>query len=251
MALRLLLCLLLSTGAASDVAAQAEGRNPSAKAFMEAVHAQRTARQRGIVEEFFAGRRDGVFVDVGSAHYRDLSTTYFLEEEYGWSGLAIDALEHWRAGYEEHRPRTRFFTYIVTDRAGTEEPFYRLKGDIGSTAVADRKADLASKGAKFTEVLVPTITLDRLLGESGIDKIDFLSMDIEGGEVRALAGFDIGRFRPELVGIEVFPEAEETILAWFEQHGYRRIEQYAERHRGDWYFTCRLRERCAPPDGEQ
>jgi hypothetical protein len=57
------------------------------------LHAQKSKRQRAIIQDFFRGRRDGTFVDVGSAHYRDGSMTFFLEKEFGWSGVAIDALE--------------------------------------------------------------------------------------------------------------------------------------------------------------
>ncbi len=174
--------------------------------------------------------------------------TFFLENTFGWSGIAIDALEHWRGGYVAHRPRTRFYAYIVTDHVGAKEPFYRLKGNIGSTALKDR-ADLLREnwGSQVTEVLVPTITLNALLDRASVSKIDFLSMDIEGGEPAALAGFDIERFRPELVGIEVFPSNEEAILAYFEKHGYRRIDAYLKRHKEDWFFTCKVRAACVPP----
>ena len=70
--------------------------------------------QRGIIREFFDGRRGGVFVDVGSAHYRDRSMTFFLEEEFGWSGIAVDALEHFAAD-PSYRPvfRSRWFFSLL------------------------------------------------------------------------------------------------------------------------------------------
>jgi len=218
------------------------------------LHAHKSKRQREIIQEFFRGRRDGTFVDVGSAHYRDGSMTFFLEKEFGWSGVAIDALEHWGAGYAEHRPRTRFFNYIVTDHTGAEEPFYRLQGDIGSTALKERADRFGELGTQVTEVLVPTTTMDQLLDGIPITKIDFLSMDIKGGEPAALAGFDIERFRPELVGVEAFPSSQEAILAYFEQHGYRRIDAYFKRHKEDWFFTCKVEAACASkpkPPGAQ
>jgi hypothetical protein len=75
-------------------------------------------------------------------------------------------------------------------------------------------------------------------------------MDIEGGEPAALAGFDIERFRPELVGIEALPASRDAIRAYFEKHGYRRIDAYLRRHKEDWYFTCKDRASCAPPAPE-
>jgi FkbM family methyltransferase len=225
---------------------------PGNAQYFKKLHEVRSERQRGLIREFFAGRRDGVFVDVGSAHYRDLSMTFFLERDFGWSGVAIDALQTWGPGYAEHRPQTRFFAYIVTDHAGTTEPFYRLRGGIGSTAQAERADKLKSEwNAQVNEILVPTITLSDLLDQAGIEKIDFLSIDIEGGEPAALAGFDLERFRPALVGIEVFAENQPQIRAYFEKHGYVRIEAYVERHHGDWFFTCKERSACgAPPATE-
>jgi len=243
------LCLLAAATSPQTARAQPIPGNAE---YFQRLHEVRSERQRGIIREFFAGRRDGVFVDVGSAHYSDLSMTFFLERDFGWSGVAIDALQTWGPGYAKHRPQTQFFAYIVTDHAGTAEPFYRLRGDIGSTAQPERANRLKNEmNKKVSEILVPTITLNDLLDQAGIEKIDFLSIDIEGGEPAALAGFDLTRFLPALVGIEVFPENHSPILAYFEQHGYERIDAYVERHHGDWFFTCKERPACgAPPATE-
>ncbi len=205
-------------------------------------------RQRAVIRHFLRDRRDGFFLDVGAAHYRKGSMTFFLEDHLGWSGIAVDALESWAADYATHRPRTRFFAFIVTDHTGAEEPFYRLTGDIGSTTdkaraeMIDEKFDVLS----VTEILVPTTTLDTLLDREGVGKIDFLSMDIEGSEPAALAGFDIDRFRPQLVGIEAFPSNKEAIAQYFEKHGYERIDKYLEYDDRNWYYTCKAAQDCAP-----
>jgi hypothetical protein len=86
-------------------------------------------------------------------------------------------------------------------------------------------ADLETK-----EVQIYTITLDDLLDREGVTKIDLLSMDIEGHEPKALAGFDIERFRPELVVIERPPDpakgGKSEVYRYFERHGYEPIEKY-------------------------
>ena len=243
----LLACSIAVVSACADDEPQTQTQ-PERELDFEAIHKLRERNQKRIISDFFAGRRDGVFVDVGAAHYKDMSTTYFLERQYGWSGVAIDALEHWGAGYAEHRPRTRFHAYIVTDHAGALEPMYRITGDIGSTAVKERAEDLTENyGKEVVEILVPTTTLDRLLDDEGVTKIDFLSIDIEGAELLALGGFDIRRFRPTLVGVEAFPENQPALLEYFERNGYRRIDAFLKRHGGDWYFTCKEKSFCAAP----
>ena len=79
-----------------------------------------------IIRQFFRDRRDGVFVDVGASHYKNNSTTYYLEHHLNWSGVAVDALADYGPDYERFRPKTRFSAYIVTDHSGALEPFYKL-----------------------------------------------------------------------------------------------------------------------------
>jgi hypothetical protein len=79
------------------------------------------------------------------------------------------------------------------------------------------------------------MTLNELLDEHGITKVDFLSLDIEQGEPAALAGFDIERFQPELVCVEASPPVRSQLSEYFERHGYERIDAYVD-YDLNWYF---------------
>lgn len=194
-----------------------------------------------VIRGFFHDRRDGFFLDVGCASPIQDSNTYYLEKHLGWSGIGVDALPEFAATWLKKRPRSRFFNFLVSDHSDTVEPFYR--SELRGTSSA-RKDDAGMKGpggqeVKFDELHVPTTTLTRLLDANGVKKIDFLSMDIEGFEPLALAGFDIERFRPELACIEIKPATREKILAYFAAHGYRQIEHYLEADPVNYYFTPR------------
>jgi FkbM family methyltransferase len=63
-------------------------------------------------------------------------------------------------------------------------------------------------------VQVPLTTIDRLVAELGLDRVDFIKMDVEGAEVRALAGArqTLQRFKPRLaIATEHKPDDEFTI----------------------------------------
>lgn len=194
-----------------------------------------------IIRDFFKDRRGGFFVDVGCYDYQDLSTTFYLEKHLGWSGIGIDANQSLRADYERYRPRTRFENYVVTDQSGGTHTFYLNVGGEGISSVSRRwivdfvDTFFPNAQPKIREVEVPAITLDDLLEKNDVKKIDFLSMDIEGHEAAALAGFDIEKFGPELVCIEA-PQEPGPILDYFAKHGYRRIDRYQEFDRVNWYF---------------
>jgi len=186
-----------------------------------------------IIRDWFDDRRGGFFLDVGASHHRINSNTYYLEQKLGWRGIAVDALAEYAAGYRKHRPATRYFAFFVSDRSDEVAPFYVSKSNkrtsSGNAALAKRW--------EHEQIEVPTITLDDLLDHAGVAHIDLLSMDIEMWEPRALAGFDVERFSPELVCIEAHPEVREAIAAYFADHGYERIEKYLAFDPGNWYFT--------------
>ncbi len=194
-----------------------------------------------IIRDFFNDRKGGIFVDVGCANYKKMSTTYYLEEHLGWSGIAVDALAEFAIGYIQHRPNTRFFNLIVTDHSGDIEPFYRLINARGLSSAnnknhTQREAKYFQSPKECQVIYVPTITLTVLLKKNGMSKIDFLSMDIEGGELKALSGFDIKRFKPELVCIEAAPKFRGKIMGYFTRHGYERIDKYLKYDNVNWYF---------------
>jgi FkbM family methyltransferase len=63
---------------------------------------------------------------------------------------------------------------------------------------------------------VPLTTIDRLVAELGLPRVDFIKMDIEGAEVRAIAGAGetIRRYRPRLaIATEHKPDDETAIPA--------------------------------------
>ena len=191
-----------------------------------------------LIRHFFAGRRGGFYVDIGCFDYKDRSTTYYLEEELNWSGIGVDAQERYRAGWEKHRPRSKFFAYAVTDKSGESITFFQAGGlSAAETDTTNLKKWQDVKKFKPEEVKVPTITMNDLLTREGVKRIDFLSMDINGAEPIALAGFDIKRFAPQLVHVEASPHRHEELKAYFAQHDYIRIDAYLEYDTTNWYFT--------------
>jgi FkbM family methyltransferase len=189
-----------------------------------------------IIRHFFGDERGGFFVDVGSFHPKKMSTTYYLEAHLGWQGIAIDAMPGLEELYTRLRPGTRFFHYAVSDTSG-EHVTLHIAGGLSSLDPRHVKRLPGGDRVETVPVEVETITLNRLLDANGVERIDFLSMDIEGHEPKALAGFDIERFHPRLVCIEATPRIRKRIRHYFGTHGYERIERYLAHDQVNWYFT--------------
>jgi FkbM family methyltransferase len=191
-----------------------------------------------LVRAFFQDRAGGFFLDVGASHYQHDSTTYYLEQRLGWRGIAVDALEEFRADYERFRPNTLFHAFFVTNEAGAVRDFFKYTRDTRiSSGSVDRLRSLPRVKDRYIEkVQVPSVTLNQLLAAEQVAKVDFVSIDIEGHEPEALEGFDIDAYRPDLLCVEIQPYTREWIDRYFAAHGYAVIEPYRKVDAVNLYF---------------
>jgi hypothetical protein len=168
-----------------------------------------------LIREFFRDERDGVFVDVGAYDAKQGSNTYRLERDFGWSGLAIDADADVAASYAS-RPRSRFVLAFVDAADSGEATFF--SGDGGASS--GTKAFTEQFGALRGSRAVPRRALASILREHGVNRIDFMSMDIELSEPAALGSFPIGEYSPRLVCVEAHPQTRQWLLDYFARNGY-------------------------------
>jgi len=187
-----------------------------------------------IIRDFFKDQRGGVFVDVGANHHQRLSNTYYLETVLGWSGVAFEPQVKFAAGYKTARPRTVFVPLFVSDVSNSTATLYITTNDL----VASSSKTFTEAFGSVTPTTATTTTLDDALARLGIDRIDFLSMDIELAEPQALAGFSLERFAPKLVAVEAHPPIRQQLLDYFTAHGYSLVGKYWRVDSENFWFTA-------------
>lgn len=157
-----------------------------------------------------AGR---VFVDVGAARPDFLSNSA-LYRDLGWRVIAIEpnpefAALHRKAGHEVYE-----YACGVEDRDAVDfcvVDSHNIPYAGGGHVSYESYSSLALKPgyaqslpAAFTRssIRVNVRRLDTILREAGVDRVDLLSVDVEGWELEVLAGFDLARFAPPVMIIE-------------------------------------------------
>jgi hypothetical protein len=165
----------------------------------------------------------GFYVDVGCFDPRDASNTY-LFYGHGWRGLCIDANPDFTGPYAALRPRDIFVQAAVGLQADTLQ-FFKHKTNQGMSRIAAG----AALGPDFEPpVPVPSLTLAGLFRRHlpPGTAIDFMSMDLEGGEMGALTSNDWAAFRPRVIVMETLDIDEDKPLdfptvAFLAGHGYK------------------------------
>lgn len=165
------------------------------------------AGQDRIVDRILGGRRGGVFADIGGYDGVTGSNTLFFEVFRGWSGILVEPAPTQLRKAEAVR-RCRCIGAAAGGRAGeldfmeVTEGFTQMSGFLESY-----DADLLARvrgDPRHREVIhrMPVRPLGEILAEAGLGRIDYLSLDVEGGELEILENFDFGAFDVRVWSIE-------------------------------------------------
>src|SRR5262249_6121083 len=148
---------------------------------------------------------------------------------------AVDAQEEFAADYAKYRPRTKFFSYFVSDRSDAVESLF--VPTLNNLVASSNKQFAERDEFSGREPKIQPIKPNELFAPAGLPKVDFMSMDIELAEPKALAGFDIDRFAPRLVVVEAHPEVRQQLLDYFAQHHYRVVGRYLRADPDNLWFA--------------
>lgn len=154
-----------------------------------------------MLERLFADQAQGFYVDVGAWDPDCLSVTkhFYLR---GWNGINIEPIPARSERFRSARPRDVNLNVAIAERPG-DTAFWICRGDDAlSTADADTAEALRAQGRSLDEARVPTRRLDDILAEHASAEIDFLKIDVEGGEADVIRSMSFRRFRPRALLIE-------------------------------------------------
>jgi len=165
-----------------------------------------------ILDQMFAGKTDGFFVEVGCIDGKRFSNTLHFEQK-GWKGMCIEAHPDYIPLLRENRPGSLICHCAVAEADQDSVTFYANKR--GSLSTLDKsqeerwRRDYAKYFHGFDERQVPMRRLATIFRENNIERIDILSIDIEGYEVNALKGLDFSVTKPLVMVIESDNESHE------------------------------------------
>jgi FkbM family methyltransferase len=152
-----------------------------------------------LVWQFFDGRTDGFFVDIGANDPQRGSQSWMLEER-GWRGILIEPQARLCERLRLARPRSQVFQVACGAPGAPSEMTFHTAATPGHSGLVKNLVD-ATTNYVGTE-MVKVMTLDAVLAEAGNPTIDFVTMDVEGTQFDVLRGFDLRRHRPKLLLIE-------------------------------------------------
>ncbi len=179
---------------------------------------------------------DGVYVEVGGNDGITGSNT-LLFEELGYRCVVVEPVPCLVRRIREHRRCT--VVEAAADRTNGRARFLVARGGetLSTLDNENRVHSRIDEHPCLEEIDVVTKTLDTILEESGltagVDRIELVSIDVEGNEPSVLQGFPITRWKPRVVIIEDNSFGRDrTVRSWFAENGYVRFRLTGVNH---WY----------------
>jgi FkbM family methyltransferase len=169
-----------------------------------------------MIARLFDSDYRGFYVDIGAAHPEFLSVTRHFYDQ-GWSGINVEPTRHFYPLLREERQRDINLQCAIGNSPGVAT-FYEIPKFAENSTLDPAVADLLATSELLARPhKVKVIRLAELCDIHVKDRtIDFMKIDVEGGELGVLQSGDWERHRPRLLIIEAtfVNTREENWQAW-------------------------------------
>ena len=154
------------------------------------------------INDYVEIKNDGFYLDIGAHHPIQRNNTYLLFKK-GWQGINIDVNEFSIDLFNFLRPKDINIQTAISDKPG-EITFYYQK-EFSQLNTTEKKIAKQSFNNHFKEKNIKCETINNILERSKFKdrQIDFLNIDIEGAEIKALNSLNFEKYSPKVICIEI------------------------------------------------
>ena len=154
------------------------------------------------LEKYFKEKSSGFYVDVGCHNPIYLNNTFLLHKKK-WKGINIDTSQFSIDLFNYMRPNDLNYNCAISNKDEDVKLYFQKDFSLLNTIQIDHAKKFMQGNIK--EKTIKAFTLDKILNESIYknSKIDFLDIDLEGADLKALEGLSLDKFKPEIICVEI------------------------------------------------
>lgn len=151
------------------------------------------------------GRRRGTYIDLAANEAIGISNTYIFDTCLGWDGLCVEANPQYHDQLRVYRSCAVVPTCISDDESERVEFF--MAGPVGGVVSTNKRAKQwkthPGQNKKVSSTFMKCRSMKSLMNEKRILHVDYLSLDVEGHELKVLKSFDWERIQIDIITVEV------------------------------------------------
>ncbi len=157
-----------------------------------------------ILNRYFDYKPNGFYIDIGAYHPTRFSNTYLFYKK-GWKGINIEARPGSKEIFDKVRKRDLNIEAAVSDEI-RELIYYKFNEPAlnGFSKEISLERNKSEKYKIIEEIKIQTTTLKELFSKQlkPNSKIDFMTIDVEGHDLKVLKSNDWKLYRPNIVLVE-------------------------------------------------
>ena len=159
-----------------------------------------------VYENYFQGKINGYFVDIGAHNGIEFSNSKFFED-IGWDGICIEPNPIIFEQLQSVR-KCKCVKKAIADKMGTAQFFQILEGADMLSGLVDEFSQKGIKNIydnledindKFEYIEVELDLFSNIVDQT---EIDFLSIDTEGNELKILQTIDFNQYNIKVITLE-------------------------------------------------
>jgi FkbM family methyltransferase len=168
----------------------------------------------------------GFYVDIGAHHPLRHSNTAMLHMK-GWQGVTVEPMLQGFRAFQRFRPHAINVRAAIHNEKDSVT-LYKFRGGLANTVMKERAEDMRESKEVVGEEVVPALNLNGVFERhvpEGV-RVNYLTVDIEGYDTEAILAFDLDKYRPDVVCIEIHrPDmlalGEHAAVKHLSGHGYQ------------------------------
>lgn len=179
-----------------------------------------------VYEKYFINKNKGYFVDIGAHDGVTFSNSKFFEE-LGWKGVCIEPNPKVFEILSSNR-KCRCVKKAITNNKSISQFFQITNGpdmlsglvdEFTDSAITRINQELESFSEDFSYIDVECDLFENIVQN---DKIDFLSLDTEGNELKILQTIDFNKFNIDVITVEN-NDYDNKFLNYLTSKGYQFV----------------------------
>lgn len=157
--------------------------------------------QTKIIEKILNSQRNGFFIEAGAYDGEEMSNTVFLELERNWTGILIEPVP----SFYQKLIRKNRNVFTLNACIANNRPLiakFSVKGGLSGRKKEFSDFHVNWIGSDFQTIYVPCFPLYTILKAINRSKVDYFSVDLEGGEFDVISNIDYSKIYIKLFSIE-------------------------------------------------
>ena len=174
-------------------------------------HSYSQLNEDNVIDWLTGYKEKGSYIDIGGFNPDEINNTKLFYEK-GWRGINVEPDPKAYELFLKRRPEDINLNTAIGEG---EMTYYENEGDISGNTFIPELAE--SRGLTKKGRTIKLTPLQDIFTKNNINKVDFMSIDVEGFEDEVLKSNDWTKFKADVICLEGYK------YDYLEKFGYKRV----------------------------